>query len=125
MKHRDECAAHPYEMKLGRRIPVDTSKVAAYMATLKYVDALMIDGTVHTLSTSLVKLEKAHPSLVRVRRDTLVVKTKVTCIERIPESRRRKVTLQGGWTITTARANSTWRQLTGEKRCPNSKLATS
>lgn len=115
MIHRDECAAQPYEMKLGRRIPVDTSKVAAYMATLKYVDALMIDGTVHTLATSLVKLAKAHPSLVRIRRDALVVKSRVTEIERIPDSRRRKITLQGGWTITTARANSSWRQLTGEK----------
>ncbi|MCQ4311740.1 LytTR family transcriptional regulator DNA-binding domain-containing protein [Pseudomonas stutzeri] len=116
MNHRvddrkDLCALAPYEFKNGETIKVDLTKVAGYQASLKYVEALMDDGSLHILATSLAKLQKAHPQLVRVRRDTLVVPEKVQSIARLAADRRREITLAGGWIVTTGRDSSDWRKL--------------
>ncbi|GEM_PF-3464507 len=111
---RDLCALLPYEIKNGQTIKVELPRVAGYRASMKYVEALMDDGTTHILVTSLTKLQKAHPHLVRVHRNMLVVQAKVTSIARLAGGRRREITLAGGWSAVTPRDARSWRKLQGE-----------
>lgn len=111
---RDLCALLPYEIKNGQTIEVELPRVAGYRASMKYVEALMDDGTTHILVTSLAKLQEAHPHLVRVHRNMLVVQAKVTSIARLTDGRRREITLAGGWSVVTPRDTSNWRKLEGE-----------
>lgn len=98
-----EVAKAPYSNLMNRKTMVDTTKVVAYQAADKYVNALMEDGKSHLLDTTIKALHEFNPHMVEVCRGAIVIIEKVIQVEGTSRDSNFQMLLVGGWSVTSSR----------------------